>query len=307
MAKKYATVDPNIWNQGEFRRLLEDARWLLLYLSTCAHSEANCYVLTMPTLCDDIQWDVGRVNRALQSLAKKPFALYDAISRVVYLPGYWDNDRNKIPNSNTATYIARHLYNLPNSELKAKAIADLRATKYFSEAVERILARWSYAAMDDEHAIDPRQGNLLGDDQPAKPPKADKPKREATRISADWQPTDEMRDYARNKGMMDPTIDGEVVKFVRYFTSADAKEPAKKDWYRAWCNWIDRALERKPSNGNGAHAPADMGGGIIKSDLDWEWKMKLYYGPKRIWQGAWGPKPGEPHCEVPAKFIRPPE
>jgi hypothetical protein len=39
-----------------------------------------------------------------------------------------------------------------------------------------------------------------------------------------------------------PDIDPDQVfeSFKRYFTGPDARQPVKKDWARAWLNWIER-------------------------------------------------------------------
>ena len=65
------------------------------------------------------------------------------------------------------------------------------------------------------------------------------------RLSEDWQVDLEWRARTKQKfGITDVQIDKEAARFKRYWTSPDAKNPRKADWWRTWENWIDRALER---------------------------------------------------------------
>lgn len=308
MARKYAAVDPNIWNQTEFRRLSDDARLLFFYTTTGPHSEANAYVLPMVILCEDLKWDVGRANRAFKALEQKPYVLYDGAARVVYVAEYWEHDRNKIPNGNVAAYIARHLYHLPNSPLKAKAIDDLRATNWFSERVEAVLVKWKYTPQQDDAQPDPRQGSLLGDSA-GETPAAAKPKRaprEATKLPQDWEPTAEMLAYASRNGVTGPALDYLTKNFRRYW-SGDGKP--MKDWQATWENAVDRDVkqraERGGSNGaNGSGNGHETFGVMPKAPVNWESRLKLWRKNPAAWLGSWGPKPGEPHCEVPPELLQ---
>ena len=60
------------------------------------------------------------------------------------------------------------------------------------------------------------------------------------RLAEDFVLPEEWRIWAKQEhGLQDNQIDTELKKFVRYWTSPDAKNPAKKDWKRTWQNWID--------------------------------------------------------------------
>jgi hypothetical protein len=49
-------------------------------------------------------------------------------------------------------------------------------------------------------------------------------------------------------------------QFKRYFTGPDAKQPVKKDWTRAWLNWIERERHGKSGRENRGLAAAAFAG-----------------------------------------------
>ena len=71
---------------------------------------------------------------------------------------------------------------------------------------------------------------------------SENPKRRATRIPEDFEPTSEMLDWAAAEH---PRVDAdlETKAFVDYWLST-AKNPTKTDWNRTWKNWI-RSTDRR--------------------------------------------------------------
>ncbi len=83
-------------------------------------------------------------------------------------------------------------------------------------------------------------------------PKPRKPKTVRTRLDPSWSPSEGNRAYAKLTGLTDAQIDAIAVRYVRYWTGADAKQPLKADWDRTWENWIDREIADGALNrGNG--------------------------------------------------------
>lgn len=78
--------------------------------------------------------------------------------------------------------------------------------------------------------------------QPEKKNKVSK----ATRLSSDWEPTQEMIDYCRTQR---PELDPAVVteNFRDYFLSAPGVKGLKNDWLATWRNWV-----RRESSPNGS-------------------------------------------------------
>jgi hypothetical protein len=312
MARNYGTLEITFWHDPDARRLSHDAQRLYFYLRSSPHSSAaHAYVLPLSYIEHDTGLSVERITKAFRELALKPFALRDAETNVVFLPGIQGTTGNKLPNSNVAKYVSGQLLALPDCQLKGHAIAELLALKQFDKTVESIVGSWR---------LEPGQPNLpltlphnepqlgLGTpDQPAKPeasPKRGKP--EASRLPPDWVAPAEYRDYASQKGVSNERIDQIQVRFVRYWTGADAKDPAKKDWFRTWQNWIDKETERAGTNGggngngNGAARAAEPQG-----QIDWAHREKMYQ-EKGIWLSGWDEKPDEPGYKHKRAKVPPP-
>lgn len=307
MARSYGTIELTFWNHTETRRISHDALVLLFYLRSAPVSNAtNAYVIPMQYILHDTRMDQERVTKAFRDLALKPHALYDSAASVVMLPGMFLEKSNKIANPNVAKYVAELLLALPDCKLKERAIEELKTTCNFTETVAKAIGSWTLEPGQPNLPFSsPGQGNLL---PPAPPPPdppvaAKKPRSEGTRLTEDWQPPVEFRDWALKAGLSEARIDVETVKFVRYFTGPDCKAPVKKSWYQAWQNWIESVPKGNGSNGNGngSHAkPASSGSG----DPPWQLRVKEF-NKSGMWLASWGPEPGKPGCKAPAELLAP--
>jgi len=74
------------------------------------------------------------------------------------------------------------------------------------------------------------------------------PRKRATRIPEDFQPTAEMVAWARENA---PHVDGrrETEKFINYWMTKSGKDATKHDWPRVWRNWFMSAEDRSPRPG----------------------------------------------------------
>jgi hypothetical protein len=88
-------------------------------------------------------------------------------------------------------------------------------------------------------------------EQAAKPEQGKRRKRSerinGTRLSPDWKPTAEDRDYARGKGLSEKAIDAQAEKFRNHWVSSTGRNAVKLDWPRTWQNWILSSIERNPA------------------------------------------------------------
>jgi hypothetical protein len=64
----------------------------------------------------------------------------------------------------------------------------------------------------------------------------------ATRLSENWQPTNNDLSFARERGLDGPALADEILKFRNYWT-AKSQDATKLDWGATWRNWVLRALE----------------------------------------------------------------
>ncbi|MBN9453236.1 MAG: hypothetical protein J0I42_14910 [Bosea sp.] len=80
-----------------------------------------------------------------------------------------------------------------------------------------------------------------------------KPRKRASRLPSDWQPDEDLKDYARQHLPDGRTCHHETEKFIKHFQSASGSTAAKLDWRAAYQKWILTASERyrdtQPRNG----------------------------------------------------------
>lgn len=82
-----------------------------------------------------------------------------------------------------------------------------------------------------------------------------------TRISDDFEITDEMRDWAaENTPHVD--IDWHTQKFIDHFASQSGQRGVKSDWVRTWKNWMRTEEERAPANRQQARPNRDITSGM---------------------------------------------
>lgn len=86
------------------------------------------------------------------------------------------------------------------------------------------------------------------------PPELSRAKR-PHRLPDDFTVTDELRSWARAKGMSDAQIDFETEKFETYWRGSGK---AKSNWAQTWRNWMLTAIERSGGqHRNGRHESGD--------------------------------------------------
>ena len=306
MAREYGTIDCDQWDDPYFNRLPDDAKLLLCYLKTCKHANpSGCFVVKVGYIVEDLRWESARVEPAFAQLMLKPFVFRDLDSQTVLIEGQWS--KRGPENPNVATHAAKTLMALPDTSLKARAIDALKAIEKYRTHVNKIIGEWTYTGSQALLPLSlpqlslpaPVVTKLVAESPPVKAP-ADK---KGSRLTADWHPPTEYREYAISKGYSESEVDATVIKFVRYWTSPDANKPVKKDWYRTWCNWIDSEIERRPKkNGNGhANGTHVMG----SSGPPWALRMESWYRNRTWFRDVFGPEPGEPGCKVPPEFLAP--
>lgn len=73
--------------------------------------------------------------------------------------------------------------------------------------------------------------------------------RRATRIPDDFAVTDEMRQWAEDKGFEHLDLDGITESFFDYWHAKSGKDATKTDWVATWRNWIRREAGFQASRG----------------------------------------------------------
>ncbi len=107
------------------------------------------------------------------------------------------------------------------------------------------------------------------------------------RLAADWQPTAEQRLYCEQQGK-DPEAFTKV--FVEYYL---AKGTAWTQWGLVWmkaCREWQGHVAAKPES------PKET---LREKELNL-WRQRLKH---KMWNGFWGPAPGQPGCMVPRELL----
>lgn len=85
----------------------------------------------------------------------------------------------------------------------------------------------------------------VGAPPPASTKKAAKNKKSGTRLTSDWELSEDDGNWCRSLGMPVNEILAEADKFKDYWTAKAGKNATKLDWSATWRNWIRNHLERK--------------------------------------------------------------
>lgn len=128
-------------------------------------------------------------------------------------------------------------------------------------------------------------------------------KRIGTRIEETWQVTGKSLAYAEALGLEPHQILWVRNRFVRHFTGADCKAPVKKDWHRAWVNWIEGDLWRARKVRKEDVADAHRG----QPDPNSQWHVRMagwLRSGKKFWPVNAGPSPDEKGCYVPREVLK---
>lgn len=126
-------------------------------------------------------------------------------------------------------------------------------------------------------------------------------RKQGTRLTLDWQPDGKAQLHAEALGLQPHQIQWVRNQFVRYFTGEDAARPVKKDWGRAFLNWVERDAykARKVRKDEIAETYRD------RPDPNLHWRLRLKgWTERKFWPAMAGPTPGERGCAAPKEVLR---
>lgn len=119
-----------------------------------------------------------------------------------------------------------------------------------------------------------------------------------SRLPPDWKPSDDLMAWAA-KARPDVDAWAEAESFRDYWHSKPGAGARKTDWGLTFRNWIRRSRAARPD----ARAGVPAGTTPANAELS-QWRARLRsYRPGGYWPATWGPRPGEPGCEVPASVL----
>ena len=96
---------------------------------------------------------------------------------------------------------------------------------------------------EEEKTSKPPKGVLESKDLIADSPKL--PEKRGSRLSPDWTPSEKLLDWAKTRVRgIDLALETEM--FVNHFVSATGRGSTKRNWDRAWQNWMLNNFKRQP-------------------------------------------------------------
>jgi len=128
-----------MWGDAKFRALSQDAKFLWLYLLTNNRTTSvpGLYQSGELEIAEALGWDAKRFRERFQELLRQGMAKSDWNARVVWVPNVVKY--NPPRNENTVKGWVRHIDNVPECELKAEALQELKplAERYWKQFGER--------------------------------------------------------------------------------------------------------------------------------------------------------------------------
>jgi len=125
----------------------------------------------------------------------------------------------------------------------------------------------------------PRPDGVLGNTKRSKT---------ATRLQPDWQPDAKQRHYAELQGK-EP--DAFATAFVEYYVS---KGTRWLDWNKVW----EKACREWKGHVEAPKAPPERETPRERELSQWRARLS-----SKVWNAFWGPKIGEPGCQVPRELL----
>lgn len=115
---RYSRIRSKFWTDEKVRQWDDDTRLLALYLLTSPHNNiVGCYVLPRLYACEDLGWELGRLEAAMGRLIQDGFIQYDESTRLLLVVNYLKH--NPIENGNQAVAAAKQIAELPKSPILA--------------------------------------------------------------------------------------------------------------------------------------------------------------------------------------------
>ena len=133
--RDYGKIFTSIWNSKKFRGIDDDARLIYLYLHTCPHiNSTGCFVLKDLYAAADLNWDVERYRKGIDTLVETLLIGFDASENVLRIVNYLKFD--PFMNKNHAKGAIKLALSLPDCEQKTLVLNDMVENKYAFDDVD---------------------------------------------------------------------------------------------------------------------------------------------------------------------------
>lgn len=124
--------------------------------------------------------------------------------------------------------------------------------------------------------------------------------RKGSRLPLDWQPSPELRQFARKQGLSESQITLEAEKFRDYWKSVGGAKGCKLDWDATWRNWVRNSNAATPGAA-GAEAPPTA---ESLTEAEWANTMRRWLDTGEWLADGISPPPDQPGCMAPTGMLR---
>ena len=299
MASDRAYINRGIWNDADHRQLTLEAQHLYYLLLTHPTLSYVGVVDWRPNRLTPFArgLTVGRVEVAAAELSAGLYIVIDEETEEVLIRSWVKHD-GVLKQPRLAVSMANAYTRTASNELRGVIVHELHRQReahpeyacWEDKRVSDVLAQPALSAKDltpfapvvrDEvgHGFTPNPSlgvgpGLLCAPSPTPTPtppssteegesegKARKRATAGTRISDDFEITNEMRAWAaENTPHVD--IDWHTPKFIDHFAGLSGQRAVKSDWGRTWKNWMRTEEERAPANRQQARPNRDITSGM---------------------------------------------
>lgn len=285
MASDRAYINRGIWNDADHRQLTLEAQHLYYLLLTHPTLSYVGVVDWRPNRLTPFArgLTVERVEAAAAELSAGLYIVIDEDTEEVLIRSWVKHD-GVLKQPRLAVSMANAYTRTASNELRAVIVHELSRQReahpeyacWEDKRVSDVLAQPSVSAKDLPpfaptvgvevgHGFTPNPSPGVGPGllcapsptpTPAPPSsteegesegKARKRATAGTRISDDFEITDEMRQWAQDT-VPNVDIDWHTPKFIDHFASLSGQRAVKSNWRRTWQNWMRTEEERAPAN-----------------------------------------------------------
>lgn len=150
--RDFTKVSPKIWRNRAFKALpTDEARLLMLYLTTCEHQNiTGCFRLPEGYALDDLGWQGEQYRHALAALTDSGLVISDPETLEVFVCGWFDT--NPPTNRKHALGIQRVIASIESGVLRESAQQEFEVSRDFLDKQEADKAAANVLGMPDRLA-----------------------------------------------------------------------------------------------------------------------------------------------------------
>lgn len=256
---RYAMMSANFWTRGSGKRLRGDpeAQVVAAYLVTSPSSNMlGLYYLPVSSIAHDTGLAVPKVRAALKRIEAAGFALYDELDEVVFVPNLAKFDVGEAlsaKDKRRGKILA--LFRQFSDHRFASRLWDVYGVAYELPAPSVRPASVAPKALPEGASANdacPIDGASAQPDAPGTARHGtdrigtERTRARGTTLPTDWRPDDELRAWARRKGVAERDIEAAAERFTNHWWAADPaknRNAVKSNWSAAFRTWVLRDID----------------------------------------------------------------